>query len=113
MVVLNRRRNDRPWPTLQCPSASMLRTRAAHLQFEISTQQFAICRACFAVLLVVWLVSATVADDSSDSIYFERDIWPTLATNCVGCHGMEDPKGGLDLRTVTSIRRGGESGPAI
>jgi mono/diheme cytochrome c family protein len=44
---------------------------------------------------------------------FERRVWPILATHCVVCHGAEKPKGALDLRTVSSILRGGESGPAI
>src|SRR5690348_11670575 len=44
---------------------------------------------------------------------FERDVWPILAANCVACHGAEKPKGGLDLRSVPSILRGGENGAAI
>ncbi len=44
---------------------------------------------------------------------FERDFWPILAANCVGCHGAEAPKGWLDLRTVSRMFRGGESGPAL
>ncbi len=44
---------------------------------------------------------------------FERDVWPILAANCVGCHGAEAAKGGLDLRTLASARRGGKGGPAL
>ena len=46
-------------------------------------------------------------------LLFERDVWPILAVNCVGCHGANAPKGGLDLRSVSRIMRGGESGPAV
>src|SRR5260370_36780794 len=46
-------------------------------------------------------------------ITFERDIWPMLVANCAACHGGEAPKGGLDLRTVSGMFRGGESGPAL
>jgi hypothetical protein len=44
---------------------------------------------------------------------FERDVQPILAARCYGCHGDENPKAGLDLQSVESIIRGGESGPAI
>ena len=44
---------------------------------------------------------------------FERDVWPVLAIHCTRCHGAQEPKGGLDLRTVNSMLRGGESGPAL
>src|SRR6516165_7270508 len=44
---------------------------------------------------------------------FERDIWPIVAANCVSCHGADPLKGGLDLRSVATMRRGGKSGPAL
>jgi hypothetical protein len=44
---------------------------------------------------------------------FERDIWPIVAANCVSCHGADQPKGGLDLRSVATMLRGGKSGPAL
>ena len=49
----------------------------------------------------------------SGRLRFERDVWPIIAANCVGCHGADGPKGGLDLRTVSTMLRGGESGPAL
>ena len=45
---------------------------------------------------------------------FERDIAPLLRTRCQKCHGEGKPKGGLDLRSMSGILQGGESGdPAI
>ena len=44
---------------------------------------------------------------------FERDVWPIIAANCVSCHGADAPKAGLDLRSVSRMRTGGESGPAL
>ena len=44
---------------------------------------------------------------------FERDIWPIVAANCVSCHGADQLKGGLDLRSAATLRRGGKSGPAL
>ena len=44
---------------------------------------------------------------------FERDVWPIIADHCVSCHGADAPKAGLDLRTVSRMHKGGESGPAL
>ena len=43
----------------------------------------------------------------------ERDVLPILTKNCMGCHGGLVKKGGLDLRTLASMKRGGESGSAL
>ncbi len=44
---------------------------------------------------------------------FESDVWPILATRCTACHGGDEPKGKLDLRSVASMLGGGETGPAL
>ena len=44
---------------------------------------------------------------------FERDIKGIMAKFCFKCHGAEKTESGLDLRTIDSILKGGESGPAI
>ena len=44
---------------------------------------------------------------------FERDIKGIVAKFCFKCHGAEKTESGLDLRTIDSILKGGESGPAI
>ena len=44
---------------------------------------------------------------------FERDIKGIMAKFCFECHGMEKTESGLDLRTVKSMLKGGESGPAL
>ena len=63
---------------------------------------------------MVWATGAAVNDVGAQGpLQFERDVWPILAANCVGCHGGEAVKGGLDLRTVASLRRGGKGGPAL
>ncbi len=43
----------------------------------------------------------------------EHDVLPVLQKNCMGCHGGLKQKGGLDLRTVPAMLKGGESGPAV
>ncbi len=44
---------------------------------------------------------------------FERDIQPILATYCFDCHGADTREAGLDLRSVSSMLRGGNAGPVI
>jgi len=44
---------------------------------------------------------------------FERDVLPVLTKNCLGCHGGLRQKGGLDMRTIPAMLKGGESGPAL
>lgn len=57
--------------------------------------------------------SVTAAATPADPV-FTRDILPIFQKSCVGCHGGEQPKGGLSVETVAALLRGGQSGePAI
>jgi hypothetical protein len=44
---------------------------------------------------------------------FEKDVLPILTANCLKCHGEEVKKSGLDLRSVTTMLKGGTSGPVL
>lgn len=44
---------------------------------------------------------------------YEKDVLPLLASRCLGCHGVGQPKAGLDLRTLGNALQGGHSGPAV
>ncbi|HIA17862.1 MAG TPA: DUF1549 domain-containing protein, partial [Planctomycetaceae bacterium] len=70
------------------------------------------------VMLALLVSSAgqTVADEGTE--FFESKIRPVLIENCYKCHSMAAQsngklKGGLLLDDRESIRRGGESGPAV
>jgi hypothetical protein len=43
----------------------------------------------------------------------ERDVLPILTKQCLGCHGGLRQKGGLDMRTIPLMLKGGKSGPAL
>lgn len=45
--------------------------------------------------------------------HFERDVFPILKQHCHDCHGGEVRESNLDLRTVTAMIEGGESGPVL
>ena len=44
---------------------------------------------------------------------FETDILPIFLANCLVCHGESLQQNGLDLQTLDSTMKGGESGPAV
>lgn len=47
-------------------------------------------------------------------VSFEKEILPLFRSKCLNCHGgVGNPKGGLDLRTVAAIMKGGDSGPGV
>jgi hypothetical protein len=41
------------------------------------------------------------------------DLAPLLQEHCIKCHGGAKQKGGLDLRSLESLLRGGDNGPAL
>jgi periplasmic protein TonB len=51
--------------------------------------------------------------ESTVALKFESDILPILQTKCISCHGSLSKKGGLDLRSLSSLVRGGNSGPGL
>jgi len=62
------------------------------------------------MIAVLFFVPASLEAQQS---LLERDVLPILTKNCLGCHGGLVKEGGLDLRTIPSMLKGGESGPAI
>ena len=53
------------------------------------------------------------SSDNQSPLGFDRDIKGIMAKYCFECHGAKNTESGLDLRTVESMLKGGESGPAI
>jgi len=51
---------------------------------------------------------------AAEPLTFEQHIRPIFRAHCFDCHGAtEDLQGGLDLRLVRFLVKGGESGPAL
>jgi hypothetical protein len=44
---------------------------------------------------------------------FAADVLPVFQAKCISCHGGLTKKGGLDMRTVTDLMKGGNSGSAL
>ena len=66
-----------------------------------------------ALLAVGLLVASSATEAGAEDSLLERDVLPILTKNCLGCHGGLKKEGGLDLRTMPAMLKGGESGPAI
>lgn len=71
------------------------------------------------VLAAGILISVAAADPAAKpaanppaNITFAKDIQPVLLAKCSNCHG-NIKKGGLDVRTLESLKKGGNSGPAF
>jgi len=64
-------------------------------------------------VLGVGLVSLAAANDEAAIRHFETRVRPVLMERCYKCHSGAKAKGGLRLDSAASLRRGGESGPAV
>lgn len=67
---------------------------------------------CIAIAVII-LASHLDNLPAADSPTFEKDILPVFAAKCGKCHGDKAREANLDLRSIASIRRGGDSGPAV
>jgi mono/diheme cytochrome c family protein len=56
---------------------------------------------------------AAAQDPSVRGPAFETDVQPLLLAKCLRCHGDKGRKGELDLRTLASVLKGGESGAVV
>src|SRR6185369_16425470 len=69
-------------------------------------------RIVLSISLVFWIAGfcSALAAAGPD---FAKEVQPVLAAKCLKCHGENDPKGNLDLRSKAGMLTGGDSGPAI
>lgn len=61
------------------------------------------------------LLPRTGAQPPADkgAAFFDEKVWPILKTNCVPCHGGEEPSGGLSLTSREALLKGGHSGATL
>lgn len=62
-----------------------------------------------------WLVAAAASPSpaTQPEPTTQHDVLPIVLLRCAACHGRVRQDGGLDLRTLASMRRGGKNGPVI
>ena len=56
---------------------------------------------------------AASKDSTKRLITFEADVSPIFRARCLRCHGEKTLKGELDLRSLSGVMKGGESGPVM
>ena len=66
-----------------------------------------------AVALLTSLCATASTTPPVDARPSQHDVLPVLELRCTACHGLRRQVGGLDLRTVDAILKGGKSGPAV
>ncbi len=67
-----------------------------------------------ALALVCGKIASADTPRAEDIEFFENEIRPLLARNCLECHGeIEKPGGGVRLDSRAAILRGGESGSVV
>lgn len=63
-------------------------------------------------MLFFWLPSGMAASPSAEEVWHSKVV-PILDRYCTKCHAGVQQKSGLDVRSLDTILRGGEAGPAI
>lgn len=86
---------------------------------------YAAVAAFFVTAISLWISGADRSDaeaadrgentspQSTAEIDFEKQIAPLLARRCLECHSGNDPQGKLNLATLNSAMKGGETGKAL
>ena len=57
------------------------------------------------------LLSKKTGGPAAGDVSFSKDIAPIIAARCLGCHGENNPRGGLRLDSFAGMEQGGSSGP--
>ena len=98
-----RPRSPPPLPFIPCLATRERDVRNSEKRTFGGNFQLAACA------LALWGMHSTAAWAAGPQ--FETDVLPILTAHCLKCHGREARKASLDLRTMSLLARGGESGP--
>lgn len=89
---------------------------------RLTGPRFLLWRGCFVAVFVAgaFFESQTVAEESGGfskeeaERLFARQVWPRMRAKCLPCHGGDGKiKGNLDLRELSGVLKGGDSGAAL
>lgn len=65
-------------------------------------------------LIKRWIAGGSQSQQpAADRVVTQHDVLPIVLLRCTTCHGPRLQRGGVDLRTPASMRRGGVNGPAL
>jgi hypothetical protein len=57
--------------------------------------------------------STTASPAGGPAPTFQKAVLPILKRSCVRCHNSRTRRAGLDLSSLATVKRGGDSGPAV
>lgn len=57
--------------------------------------------------------AATEQTAATASVSFANDIMPILESRCINCHGGDQTRAGLDMKTYESLMAGSENGAVV
>src|SRR5262249_18828050 len=60
-----------------------------------------------------WIDAGAKSASAAVRTVTQHDVIPLFLLHCSSCHGPQKREAGLDIRTKTSLLKGGKSGPAI
>ncbi|MEC8988072.1 MAG: DUF1549 domain-containing protein, partial [Verrucomicrobiota bacterium] len=65
------------------------------------------------LVLLVFVLGAPSQPKGDSEPVNQHDVLPILHLRCAACHGRQEQKAGLDLRTVESLLKGSKDGPVL
>ena len=65
------------------------------------------------LVLLVFVLGAPGQPNGAAEPVNQHDVLPILHLRCAACHGRQEQKAGLDLRTVESLLKGSKDGPVL
>ncbi|MEZ6041065.1 MAG: PSD1 and planctomycete cytochrome C domain-containing protein [Planctomycetaceae bacterium] len=66
------------------------------------------------LLIQQWLREGAKSAERTESIRVtQHDVLPIVLLRCAACHGARLQQGGVDMRSVASMKAGGKSGPVL
>jgi mono/diheme cytochrome c family protein len=86
------------------------------LSLNRTTAALSLAAASLAAAALLWQPHpvAAQADPTPDSAaFYTQRVQPVLQTNCYGCHGGMNHRGGLSMVTRASLLKGGHDGAVI
>ena len=84
----------------------------------MSLENAATTRTLFCLAIAMLSVAALVPNSAANQTHdqasrFEQEILPILTVHCLKCHGQVAPQASLDLRTESSVLKGGKNGSVV
>ena len=65
------------------------------------------------LMLLIFVLGAPGQPNGAVEPVNQHDVLPILHLRCAACHGRQEQKAGLDMRTVESLLKGSKDGPVV